>query len=36
MSNEQRDKACEKVASAATYGTLPYRAGYLDGQDMVS
>jgi hypothetical protein len=36
MPDEQRDKAREKVASAATDGTLPYKAGYLDGQDMVS
>jgi len=31
------DRLCEKVASAATDGTLPYLAeGYVDGQDMVS
>lgn len=37
MSDEQRDRLCEKIASAATDGTLPYLAeGYVDGQDMVS
>jgi predicted aldo/keto reductase-like oxidoreductase len=37
MSDEQRNRLCEKVASAATDGTLSYLAeGYVDGQDMVS
>ncbi len=37
MSDEQRNRLCEKVASAATDGTLSYLAeGYIDGQDMVS
>lgn len=31
MPNEQRDKACEKVASVATDGTLPYKVGYFAG-----
>lgn len=32
MSEEQRDKLCEKVAAAATDGTYPYLAeGYIDG-----
>jgi predicted aldo/keto reductase-like oxidoreductase len=36
MSDEQRDKLCEKVASAATGGTFPYLAeGYVDGKGVV-
>ncbi len=32
MSDERRDKLCEKVAAAATDGTYPYLAdGYIDG-----
>lgn len=37
MSDEQRDKLCEKAVSAAFDGTLPYLAeGYVDGQGLVS
>ena len=36
MSDEQRDKLCEKVASAATDGTFPYLTdGYVDGRGVV-
>ena len=37
MSDEQRDRLCERIVSAATEGTFPYLAeGYVDGQNMVS
>jgi len=37
MSDEQRNRLCEKVASVATDGTLSYLVErYIDGQDMVS
>lgn len=37
MSDEQRNRLCDKVASAATDDMLSYLAeGYVDGQDMVS
>lgn len=37
MSEEQRDRLCEKIISAATDDTFPYLAdGYVDGQDIVS
>jgi predicted aldo/keto reductase-like oxidoreductase len=36
MSDEQRDKLCEKVASAANESTFPYLAeGYVDGRGVV-
>lgn len=37
MSDEQRDRLCERIVSATTDDTFPYLAdGYVDGQDMVS
>ena len=37
MSDEQRDRLCERIVLAATDDTFPYLAdGYVDGQNMVS
>lgn len=37
MSDEQRDRLCERIISAATKETFPYLAeGYVDGQSVVS